>query len=410
VIFRYGSWFILCSLLLGACATINPAQRQLAQVNPQQFLYNFELDREAGERYRPEDNAASEQKEHQRLIDLFSAHFKNNYNSAEGRAVHQDQNESGHALRGVHAKGHACLSGTFTIENFNVPEYQHSIFRVPKTYQIILRYSNGDGPPHKDSDRKISIGMAFKVLNVKEEKLLGRLQTEDTADFLMTNHPNFIVKDIRDFAEVIEAREGGFLDTLGAVKVAGKGLLQRLRVPKGDPLVTSYWGNLPFKIGNDVVKYLLRPEACAGQTETGEVKVTRAMRKNPDFLSEVLKTHISRHSACFGFYLQRKGNDKESPIEDATVIWPEEGFLTRVGVVEIPTQEPNEELVKLQEFTELSQSGKQICQHLAFSPWNTTKDFKPLSSLNRARRVIYELSTAMRREINRVGNPIEINN
>lgn len=409
---KIGVW--ACCLILLGCSSAsvkdpygNLAKRRIAEVNQQQFLYEFSLDREAGERYRPADNAASEQKEYQRLIDLFSAHFKNKYGSAEGRAKHSDQGESGYALRGVHAKGHGCLAGTFTVEGFDQPEYRHGVFRKPRSFQAVVRFSNGDGPPQYDSDGKISIGMAFKLLGVRDEKLLGSLQTEDSADFLMTNHPNFIVRDIAEFAEVIEGRENGGLDTLGAVRVAARGLLQRMRVQKGDPLVTPYWGNLPFKVGTKVVKYLVRPEACANAGGTRAVDVTRAMRKNPDFLSEALATHIREHSACFGFYLQRKGTDKESPVEDASVSWPEDGFLTRVGTLTLPAQETNEKLTRIEGLARKGLTGKQICQHLSFSPWNTTRDFRPLSSLNRARRVVYELSVAMRRDINRADNPAD---
>src|SRR5689334_9896300 len=93
--------------------------RSLAAVNPEKFLYSFEIDRAAGERFRPKDNLASEQKEYRKLIGLFVGHFKNKYGDAQVRAAQKDQGESGYALRGVHAKGHGCLSGTFTIDKFN---------------------------------------------------------------------------------------------------------------------------------------------------------------------------------------------------------------------------------------------------------------------------------------------------
>lgn len=382
-----------------------------AQVDPQKFLYTFELDRTAGERFQPEDTLESEQREYQRLIDLFTQHFKKNYSTPTSRAGHSDQGEQGYALRAVHAKGHGCLIGTFSIEDHQATEYRHSIFATPDSHQIVARFSNGDGPPVKDGDRTISIGLAFKVLDVHGAKLLKE-QTEASIDFLMTNHPGFVAKNIADFAEVIEGRESGLLEKLGALWVSGRGLFKRLLVAKEDPLVTSYWGNLPFKLGDQVVKYLIRPEPCideGNQLKVGEgdpVKVN--VGKDPHFLSAALDEHMRRQNACFGFYLQKKGTDFESPVEDATVAWPErKGFLVRVGEVKFPIQSPNELLSKMNLPGAAGLNGKQICQHLAFSPWNTTADFKPLSSLNRARRVIYELSVALRREINQSGNPAE---
>src|ERR1700677_3757141 len=61
------------------------ASRSVATVDPQQFLYSFDIDRAAGERFIPEDNLASEQQEYQKLIVLFSDHFKNKYGDASLR-------------------------------------------------------------------------------------------------------------------------------------------------------------------------------------------------------------------------------------------------------------------------------------------------------------------------------------
>jgi len=374
-----------------------------AEVNPQNFLYSFEIDREAGERYQPEDTADSERREYKRLIELFARHFVTKYSTPSLRSGHQDQGDKGYALRAVHAKGHGCLVGSFEVDEIQDAGYRHSIFKSSRTYPIIARFSNGDGPPVRDGNRTISIGLAFKVLDVKVPKLLPQ-QSEESVDFLLTNHPEFIARNISDFAEVIEGRENGLLDKLGAIWASGRGLYRRLWIAKEDPLVTPYWGNLPFKLGDRVVKYLVRPEACPGQQ--GPVKIIT--KSGPDFLSAALTEHMSGQSACFGFYLQKKGTDLESPVEDATVAWPEgEDFLERVGTVFFPIQPPNELLPEMGLPNASGLDGKQICQHLSFSPWNTTGDFKPLSSLNRARRVIYELSVALRREINRSHNPAE---
>jgi hypothetical protein len=403
--------------LLAACASEVPKEnaprsasvqsRETASVNPQKFDYHFELDRAAGERYRPDDTAASEEVQQQRLITLFSAHFAHMYGNPAERASHSDQNENGKALRAVHAKGHGCLTGTFTVIDHGHPEFKHGVFKEPKAHDVVIRYSNGDGPPGSDADKTISVGMAFKLLNIPDTKLLGALQTENSVDFLMTNHANFIVRDVREFADVIDGREKGLLEKVGAVVVAHKGLLQRLHVNKKDPLVTPYWSNLPFKLNDVVIKYLVKPESCPGETNTGEVLISKKESKDPDFLTTAVYSHARRHSACFGFYLQKQASAQLSPVEDAFVIWPENGYLTRVATLQIPAQEPNENLKFLSPLNRSGQAGKDICQNLSFSPWNTTTDLKPLSSLNRARRVVYELSTAMRRDINHTSNPAQ---
>lgn len=67
------------------------------------------------------------------------------------------------------------------------------------------------------------------------------------------------------------------------------------------------------------------------------------------------------------------------PIEDYSIAWSETRSVpVRVGRLLIPAQSIGESFDRQED--------------LRFSPWNTTYDLRPLGSLNRARRVIYEFS------------------
>ncbi|HJU54418.1 MAG TPA: hypothetical protein VJ715_07605, partial [Pyrinomonadaceae bacterium] len=101
--------------------------------------------------------------------------------------------------------------------------------------------------------------------------------------------------------------------------------------------------------------------------------------------------------ADYEFFLQKRlldGNEtEEMPIEDYSVAWDEEKSVpVRVGRLRIPRQELDDAL---------DQEG----EHMIFTPWNTTKDLRPLGSLNRARRVVYSLSAQRRHELNKSVNP-----
>ena len=107
----------------------------------------------------------------------------------------------------------------------------------------------------------------------------------------------------------------------------------------------------------------------------------------------MIKERIERGPVSFGFYIQKRlldgSEEKDMPVEDATVIWDESKSVpVQVARIDIPKQE----VVKPDE--------DDFCERLIFSPWNTTSDFRPLSSLNRARRVVYELSAKKRHAIN----------
>jgi hypothetical protein len=169
-----------------------------------------------------------------------------------------------------------------------------------------------------------------------------------------------------------------------------KGLLYRLKaLPKDNPLKTKFWGVAPFRLGNIAVKYLIRPS----QPEPTSLPA----RLSDDYLKNLVKAHVEKRSADFEFFLQKRLRDgaekRKMPIEDYSVAWDEmQSVPVHVGHLRIPAQ-------KLDDAFDQEQG-----EHLTFSPWNTTRDLRPLGSLNRARRVIYEISSRNRQEINRARN------
>ena len=107
-----------------------------------------------------------------RHVDILLAHFREHY---EGKGIL--------AQRAIHAKSHGLLRGTLQVLDHGDVDLQHSIFRMPTTYDAIVRISNGDGPAGPDTDTIASIGFAIKVRGVRDEKFIPE-QTEDSQDFL----------------------------------------------------------------------------------------------------------------------------------------------------------------------------------------------------------------------------------
>ena len=88
----------------------------------------------------------------------------------------------GHAVRAVHAKAHAILEGTMTIEPGLPPELAQGMFAAPGEHRILMRLSTNAGDILPDA---ISLprGLALKVLDVEGERLPGAEGT--TQDFIM---------------------------------------------------------------------------------------------------------------------------------------------------------------------------------------------------------------------------------
>jgi hypothetical protein len=314
-------------------------------------------------------------------VNLFDAHFRKYYDG-----------QSGVAQRAIHAKSHACLRASLEIFDHGDAALQHSIFSAPKTYEAIVRVSNGDGPPGPDNYKPVSIGFAIKVRGVEAEKFLAE-QTENSQDFLFCNQPAYIAKDVRAYKWLVRAIDGGPLVKGFAVLRNLRGILYRLQAsPKDDPLNTFFWGVAPFRLGDIAVKYLIRPS----QFLPVDKKELRK-KASADYLTAFVRQHIESKAADYDFYLQKRvldGNEARAmPIENYRVAWDESKSVpVHVGRLRIAQQKVEDPF---------DHEG----EHMVFSPWNTTKDFRPLGSLNRARRIVYSYSSRRRHEINKHANP-----
>ena len=333
-------------------------------------MFDFELDTSIGEYCIPgEADLLAD------YVAMFERHFAKHYS-----------NKKGTARRAIHAKSHGCLRASFEVLDHQDSALKYGIFGEPAIYNAVVRLSNGDGPAGPDTARIPSLGFAIKVRGVSAGKLLPA-QQEDTQDFLFLNQPAYIAADVRDYKSLMQAIDGGPLSKALALFKNWKGLLYRLKaLPKDDPLNTNFWGVAPFRLGDTAVKYLIRPSKPVPTDLPGNL--------GDDYLRNLVKLHIERRDADFEFFLQKRlldGNEKSNmPVEDYSVTWDEtQSVPVHVGRLRIPAQEPDDAFDQKQG------------ERLIFSPWNTTRDFRPLGSLNRARRVVYEVSSRKREEINR---------
>jgi len=332
-------------------------------------MFDFELDTTAGEYRIPGETDILES-----YVTMFNRHFAKHYSAKEVIA-----------RRAIHAKSHGCLKARFEVIDHGDPDLRHGLFRTPAAYDTIVRLSNGDGPPGPDTAKIPSLGFAIKVLGVTAPKLLPD-QIENTQDFLFLNQPAYIASDVRDYTSLMQAIDGGFCYQVLALIKNLKGLLYRLKaLPKDNPLNTNFWGVAPFRLGNIAVKYLIRP------SKPEPINLPRPLAEN--YLKDLVKAYIEDRDADFDFFIQKRlldGNEKrDMPIEDFSVPWEEtKSIPVRVGHLHIPRQTLDDAF------------DREQGEGLSFSPWNTTADLRPLGSLNRARRVVYQISARTRQKMN----------
>jgi len=107
-----------------------------------------------------------------------------------------------------------------------------------------------------------------------------------------------------------------------------------------------------------------------------------------DWAAEFLG-HFAGEPLRFRLQLQFFVDEARTPIEDASVDWPEEvaPYVT-VGVLSLPPQDPG------------SAEGKALAaaaETTAFDPWRALMAHRPLGEVMRARKVVYYQSQAGRR-------------
>lgn len=121
-----------------------------------------------------------------------------------------DQHREGtRYLRDAHAKAHGCVKAEVRVLPDLEPALRQGVFAEPgKTWQAMMRLSNGNAYPQFDSIRDAR-GMAIKLLDVPGKQLLADQQARTEQDFVMFSHPNFFVSDVAEYAQNVGAQADG---------------------------------------------------------------------------------------------------------------------------------------------------------------------------------------------------------
>ena len=290
--------------------------------------------------------------------------------------------------RDAHPKHHGVVQAWFTVAP-DVPEpLRHGVFATPHTYAAWIRFSNGK--PHVQADAsRDQRGMAIKLMNVPGAKLLD--DERFTQDFVLASTPRFFLRTVADYVVFARAalkkpaiRVFGFFVGMNPPHwrwYEFKALLESLK--KADDLLTTrYWSQTPYRLGPHVVKYTAIP--------TSPGPGLRASR-SPDYLRENLAAHLRSGEATFDFAVQVFADPLTTPIEDATVEWPESTVpFQKVATIRIPKQE--------------FQSPRQmaLAEFISYTAWHSLPAHEPLGAVNRTRRAVYATVSALRHRLNGV--------
>lgn len=280
--------------------------------------------------------------------------------------------------RAQHAKLLAGVTNAELQIAEDVPiDLRSNFFQPGMKYRAIVRFSNCSGVVEPDSKGDLR-GVAIRVSSDQ-----GAVQ-----DFLLTNASASHARDPAQFMVVAKAmasrwrvlilprllRGLGFLETVRVLKVLRRGTSRHV-----ESLATEqFWSRCPIAFGSCAVKYMLEPHqpALASTTATAD-----------NYLRDEFRERLKAGPVTFSFKIQRFVDEPSTPIEDVTVQWKSTAPPETLAYLVIPSQDLT---------TDSSRRVEESVDSMNFSPWNTMDGFRPLGSMNRARRRVYEASADYR--------------
>jgi catalase len=297
-----------------------------------------------------------------------------------------DQHREGtRYLRDAHAKAHGCVKAEVTVLPELMPALRKGVFSEPgKTWQALIRLSNGNAYPQFDSIRDAR-GMAVKLLDVPGKPLLTDRQERHEQDFVMFSHPNFFVSDVAEYRQNVAAQADGkkimaFFPGWDPRTWQIRHLfiaLATLSPPPESPTATTYFSVSPYKFGEANAKFRVAPDPdnCPAYT------LPPQNHDLPNFLRSALNQQLStdRVPACFVLQIQRQDANKYMPIEDTSIEWREQDSpFESVARITLPAQDFDTPALNL------------ACDNLSFNPWFGIEAHRPIGGINRLRKAVYE--------------------
>ncbi|KQU32005.1 catalase [Methylobacterium sp. Leaf94] len=313
--------------------------------------------------------------------------------------------DSGHAVRSVHAKSHGILEGELRIDDALPAELAQGLFARPGTHKVFMRLSTNAGDILPDAV-SLPRGLALKVLDVEGERLAGA--DGATQNFIMVNGKVFQAPSAQKFlgslkllAGTTDRAEGlkvaastvlrGVNKALQAVGVESTTLASLGGAPNVDPLGETYYSVTPFRYGDYIAKFSVAPVAPALTALTGN-EIDASGR--PNAIRETVQSEMRGIEGVWEFRVQLCRDLARQPVEDPTVEWDEvEAPFQRVGLITVRPQDSWD-----------PSRVQAVDEAMRFSIWTGLAAHQPLGNINRARNAPYRHSAEFRQRFN--GCPI----
>ena len=305
---------------------------------------------------------------------------------------------TGHATRSVHAKSHGVLRGKVTVLPGLPPHLAQGLFAKPSEYDAALRFSTLPGDvldDHVSTPR----GLAIKIIGVDGPRLRGS-ENDTTQDFVLVNGPAFGAPTAEAFLGNLKLvasttdRVEGLKVVVSAIARATEAVLEAfghksptVLTQGGQPLThilgETYYSQAPILYGDYIAKIAVVPVAPRLTALTGQ---HLDMAGKPNALRQAVEEFFDLNDAEWEIRVQLCTDLETMPIEDASVIWPEDKSpYIAVARITVPPQNAWG-----------AEAVAAIDDGMAFSPWHGLAAHRPLGSVMRARSSTYVSSATFR--------------
>jgi len=315
--------------------------------------------------------------------------------------VHRDE---GHAYRSVHAKSHGLLLAELRVLDGLPQRLAQGLFARPATYPVAMRFSTTPGDLLDDAV-STPRGVALKVVGVEGDRVSGS-EGDVTQDFVLVNGPVFSAPTAKAFLgplkllaattdkapglkKVLSAALRG-LETL--VEKAG-GEVATFKTMGGHPathiLGETFYSQVPLLYGPYMAKLSLAPVSAELVALAGS---KLELGDDPDVIRQAVLTHFQHNVGEWELRVQLCTDIEAMPVEDASVEWPED-------------QSPYVAVARLSAKPQVSWSPARsaaVDDALSFSPWHALAAHRPIGSIMRVRKAVYDMAAQFRSTANGV--------
>ena len=297
------------------------------------------------------------------------------------KEIQQERDPIGEVKRFNQGKSLGCFNAEFEVEDNLPPDLRIGLFQAPGRYKSQVRFANAS--TFDDSEKDLR-GMSIRVYGVDGGSLTG---TNGEQHFLLNSYPALFVDTPETFYKFIQAtykdeRWKFFLNPMDS-HLNSLWIIYKARANHTSPFDVRYWSTTPFALGDgSAVKYSAKP--CS----TVSSELPDSLTEN--YLRDAMEQHLSRAAVCFDFMVQLQTNEKDMPIEDASVIWDEDdSSFQKVARIKIQSQDFR------------GSEALAACEKATFNPWQSLPEHKPLGRMNLVRNKVYSVISRFRNGENR---------